>query len=163
MKKINLTTFLVCTSLWLFGQSNILRFEESKGSPKAQLSDISWIQGMWRGEALGGITEEIWSAPLGGAIMGSFRVVKDNKVTIYELETIVEQDETLLIRLKHFDGKLNGWEEKNVTVDFKLVKVTPDKVYFDGFTFERINKDAINTYVLINNEEVKFSFQRFEN
>lgn len=144
-----------------------MSYDSIAGSPKAKLEVIEWAAGHWRGEAFGGIVEEIWSPPLGGSMMGSFKLVNHGKVSFYELETIVEEDETLVLRLKHFDAQLNGWEEKNETIDFKLVKVTPNKVYFDGFTFERLSSDEINLYVVIHNNsgkesEVKFTYKRYQ-
>ncbi len=59
---------------------------------------------------------------------------------------------------------MKGWEEKDKTIDFKLVKVTSTKIYFDEFTIERISKSQMNIYVVIENngkrEEVKFSYTK---
>ncbi len=70
------------------------------------------------------------------------------------------------MRLKHFDSELKGWEEKDETVDFKLVKLTPDKVFFDGLTFERISDNEINVYVRFESEgansEGKFNYHRIK-
>ncbi|MEM7369721.1 MAG: DUF6265 family protein [Bacteroidota bacterium] len=143
---------------------NTLSWNESTGSPPAELTALSWIEGHWRGEAFGGIVEEIWSPALGGSMMGSFKLVNDGQVSFYELETIVEEQGTLILRLKHFHGNLKGWEEKDETVDFRLVKVTKDKVFFEGFTFERIGKNNINLYVVVGDEgkasEVTFAYTR---
>ena len=101
---------------------NVLQFDEAMGSPKADLKAVAWIAGHWRGEALGGVVEEIWSPPLAGSMMASFKLVVDDQVKFYELETIMQQDETLILKLKHFSSSLHGWEEKEETVDFKLVR-----------------------------------------
>lgn len=137
------------------GLSNTLELSEGVESPPATLADIDWIAGHWTGSALGGQVEEIWSPPLGGSMMGSFKLVQEEKVIFYEIITIAEIDDTLILRLKHFDSQLRGWEEKDETVDFKLVKVTPDKVFFDGLTFERINEQQINVYVIFENKGVR--------
>jgi len=143
---------------------NTLSYSDSIGSPAADLSAISWIQGAWRGEAFGGLTEEIWSEPLGGSMMATFKVVVDNKVQFYEIETITEENESLILRLKHFHPDLKGWEKKEVTVDFKLVKVTKDKVYFDGYTFEKVSDNEMNVYVIIGSgaekTETKFNYHK---
>ena len=60
-------------------QNNTLQLAEGEMSPRATLKDVSWIQGHWKGEAFGGITEEIWSPPLGDSMMFSFKLVADNK------------------------------------------------------------------------------------
>ncbi len=58
---------------------NTLSFQEGTTSPKASLTAISWMEGHWKGEAFGGITEEIWSPPLGGSMMFSFKLVIDGQ------------------------------------------------------------------------------------
>ena len=133
-------------------------------SPEASLKDVQWIQGRWMGEALGGQVEEIWSPPLGESMMGSFKLVQDDKVVFYEIMAISEVDQTLIMRLKHFDSDLKGWEEKEETVDFKLVAVEAGKVFFDGLTFEKVSDDEINVYVRFENDgslsEGKFNYHR---
>ncbi len=144
--------------------ANTISFKEGETSPKADLSAIEWVAGAWRGEAFGGITEEVWTPPLGGSMMCVFKLVVNEQVRFYEIVTISEENETLILRLKHFNADLTGWEEKNVTVDFKLVKVSDNKVFFDGFTFEKISEDEINIYVVVDNQgkrsEVKFNYHR---
>jgi hypothetical protein len=144
--------------------SNTMHLDESGESPNATLKSIDWLAGHWRGEAFGGITEEIWTPPLGGSMMCAFKLVVDDKVSFYEIVIISEIDNTLLLKLKHFHGNLKGWEEKDETVDFRLVKVTEGKVYFDGFTFEKISDSEINMYVIVGEEgkksEVKFNYKK---
>ena len=160
MKLINIISILLFPIL--LSSQNTLQLEGD--SPAASLNVISWIQGSWTGEAFGGIVEEVWTPPLGGSMMCAFKLVNDDKVSFYELVTITEENNTLMLRLKHFHGNLKGWEEKDVTIDFPLVKVEKDKVYFSGFTFEKISDDEINLYVLIGEDadmhEVKFNYKR---
>lgn len=144
---------------------DVIAFDAISQSPKATLTDVSWIAGHWQGEAFGGITEEIWSPPLGESMMFVFRLMHNNKVTFYEIGHIKETNGTLLLQLKHFHSNLKGWEEKDETVDFKLVKMEGNRIYFDNFTFEKINDTEINIYVLIeekdkSNEVVKFNYKR---
>ncbi len=145
---------------------NVKFYDEKLGSPSATLQDISWIQGHWRGPAFGGVSEEIWTPALGGSMMCAYKLAKDGEVQFYEIETISEENGSLILRLKHFNDDLKGWEEKDKTIDFRLVKVTPNKVYFDGYTYEKVSDDEINAYVVIDHDgekiEVKFSYQRFK-
>lgn len=152
-------------STFLCNGQNTLSFSENGTSPKASLQDVAWMEGHWKGEAFGGITEEIWSPPLGGSMMFVFKLVSDGKVNFYEVGHIQQIGETLLLQLKHFRGNLKGWEEKDDTVDFKLVKVEGNRVFFDGFTFEKISDDEVNLYVVISQDnntekEVKFNYKR---
>ncbi|WP_020526273.1 DUF6265 family protein [Flexithrix dorotheae] len=144
---------------------NTLSYDSTGVAPEGNLKDIAWIAGHWKGEAFGGITEEVWTSPLGGSMMGSFKLVVNNEVNFYEILTIAEEGNSLILRLKHFHGDLKGWEEKDETVDFPLVKMTSGKVYFDDFTFERISENEMNIYVVIGHkdgtaEEVKFAYKK---
>lgn len=143
---------------------NTVTLEPASESPNASLSDIAWIQGHWQGEAFGGIIEDVWTPPLGGSMMAAFKLVVDGEVQFYEIVTISEESNTLMLRLKHFHKDLKGWEEKDETVDFPLVKVSKDKVFFDGFTFERVNDNEMNVYVRIENRdgthEQRFNYKR---
>lgn len=145
---------------------NTYYYDSVTESPKATIEDIAWLAGHWQGEAFGGIVEELWSPPLGGTMMGAFKLVADEKVQFYELETISEEHETLILRLKHFGANLKGWEEKEETVDFELVLIMKNKIFFNGFTIEKISEDEINMYVLIdyegNKKEMKFAYKRMK-
>ena len=153
MKPILSTIIVILLFTLNLKSQHILSLQSGHQSPLATIDEVSWIAGHWRGEAMGGVTEEIWSPPLGNAMMGSFRLIKFNKVSFYELEAISEENESLILRLKHFHGNMKGWEEKDVTVDFPLVKLEKNMAYFDGMTFEKVSKTELNVYVLVGNEE----------
>jgi hypothetical protein len=143
---------------------NTLSLTEGQVSPKASINEVAWIAGHWQGEAFGGITEEIWSPPMGNAMMCVFRLVNDDITSFYEIETITEEEETLILRLKHFHADLKGWEEKDETVDFPLVKLETNKAYFDGMTFDKISETEMHVYVVIAEDdgtrnEMKFVYQ----
>ncbi len=157
-----LSLALLVISLTAFSQKTIALGD--KTSPQATLSNVAWITGSWEGEAFGGQVQEVWAPPLGDSMMCAFKLVVDGKVEFYELCQIREESGSLVLRLKHFNGDLKGWEEKDETVDFKIVKVEKDIVYFDGFTVERVSKDKINMHVMIGEageeSEVTFNYSR---
>lgn len=164
MKKISLSFLLVLFSYSGLAQ-NTMRLG-TNNPPKASLSEVAWIQGHWRGEAFGGITEEIWSPPLGDSMMGSFKLVTNGKTTFYEICQITSEEGSLILRLKHFNNDLTGWEEKNEREEFRLVKIEKDAAYFDGFTVKRISDNEIRMYVVISddgsNNEVEFKYYRYQ-
>ena len=158
---------LVCFNVLAEGKfPNLMFLDDTQQSPRADLTAVNWLSGHWRGEAFGGLIEEIWTPALGTSMMGAFKLVVEGQVQFYEIETISQVNDTLMFRLKHFNKDLTGWEEKDKTVDFKLVKVTDNKVYFNGLTLERINDNEINIYVAIEQEgnttEEKFNYKRVE-
>ncbi|MCF6361739.1 MAG: DUF6265 family protein [Cyclobacteriaceae bacterium] len=167
--RVTLSFMAIMVASQLYSQSfeNTLTYDSLKGSPKASIHDFSWIAGHWKGEAMGGIIEEIWTPPLAGAMMGVFKLVDGNTVVFYEIETLTEEEGSVILRLKHFGAKLKGWEEKDDTIDFKLVKLAKNKAYFDGLTFELVNENELAIYVVIeeNNtsEEMGFHYTRVKN
>jgi hypothetical protein len=121
-------------------------------SPPATLDAMRWLAGRWVGKALGGTSEEIWSAPNAGSMMGMYRLIKDGKPVFYELLTIVEENGSLLLRLKHFNPDLKGWEEKDKTVDFPLVAVRDGAVHFEGMSFHP-RGDTMTVYLAIRTKD----------
>ena len=155
---------LFFASTFLSYAQNTTLLKNGETSPKAKLSQISWMEGHWKGEAFGGITEEIWSPALGNSMMFSFKLVIDGQVNFYELGHIRQLDETLVFELKHFTNDLKGWEEKEEVQTFKLVKIVGNRVYFEGFTFEKVTENEINIYGLIHEDdkekEIKFNYKK---
>lgn len=143
-----------------------IRRQEGEGVPRtARIADVAWIAGHWQGEAFGGLAEEMWSPPFGGSMMGMYKMVKDGAVVFYEFLTIVEEGDSLLLRLKHFDAGLKGWEEKDMSIEFPLVACTANEAFFDGLTFRLADKDSLEAYVLLKHkdgglEEVGFQYRR---
>jgi hypothetical protein len=135
-------------------------------SPPATIADMAWLAGHWTGNALGGVSEEIWSPPRAGAMMGMYRLVKDGKPVFYELLTIVEHQGSLMLRLKHFNADLTGWEEKTKTVDFPLVATGKGAVHFEGMSFHPKGDKELTVYLAIGDRggstprEEAFSYTR---
>ena len=161
---------LLILGLLSFGQaaqspaSNTMRLEAGAPRPPATIADIGWLTGTWAGEGLGGTFDEVWSAPAGGAMMGHFRLVKNGKPVFYELLTVLEQEGSLEMRLKHANPDMTGWEEKNDFVTFKLMKLDATGAYFSGFTLKRIDADTLEGYLALRANgvlrEEKFTFRR---
>jgi hypothetical protein len=169
MNKVLLLACMITVSIAGVGQeketTNTLKLTGNT-RPKATIEDIAWLAGHWRGKALGGVTEEIWSPPLANSMMGSYRLIKnDTLIVFYEIVTITEDGPSLTLKLKHFNKDLTGWEEKNVVREFKLVKKEKNKLWFEGMTFELIDDNNFQVYLAIkmkNGEVIEeiFSYQK---
>ncbi|MCC6131394.1 MAG: hypothetical protein IT186_15860 [Acidobacteria bacterium] len=105
--------------------------------PRATLTDVGLLIGHWRGEFLGGAAELVWLPPAGGAMVGVFRLLRRDEVVFYELLTAVEADGGVSLRLKHFHPDMKGWEERDDTVSFRLIRTDPDAVWFEGLSYRR--------------------------
>lgn len=133
---------------------NTIRLKADAARPHASVDTMAWLAGgTWKGDGFGGVTEEAWSAPAAGAMIGTFRSLKPAgtgyAVSFYQFLSFIEQNGSLVLRLKHFNADLTGWEEKDGFVTFRLAKVTPDAVYFDGLTFRREGRDAMTLFLAL--------------
>ncbi|HVT13126.1 MAG TPA: DUF6265 family protein [Fimbriimonadaceae bacterium] len=90
---------------------------------KARCEDVAWFEGHWSGERNGEPVEEYWSAPAAASMMGMFRWIRDGAVRFFEILTVEESGEGLVLRVKHFHPGLKGWEEKDESAEFDLVDV----------------------------------------
>lgn len=176
-----ITSVLISTLLLLavlssaqrsFAQSqntpHTLSLDRPENMPAATIDDMAWIAGHFQGEALGGSFEEVWAPPFGGAMMGMFKVFRDGAVVFYELLTIVEESNSLNLRLRHFNADLTGWEEKDESQSFPLVELTQNAAFFDGITFRRLDQNTIRVFVAVEQsdgetEELEFEYHRLQN
>ncbi|MEC8554174.1 MAG: DUF6265 family protein [Planctomycetota bacterium] len=101
------------TLTFILSLAPVLQAQEAGDKPEEPLKKCAWIAGIWSGEAFGGQFEETWNRPSGSSMMGMFKIVREGRVAFYELLTIVAKDDSHVLRLKHFDGSLKGWEEKD--------------------------------------------------
>jgi hypothetical protein len=133
-------------------------------SPSIQ--DLSWIAGHWEGNLWEGKVEEIWSPADGDSMMGMFRYVKDGKIKLYEFMSIEQGTHRPVLRLKHFNPGLIGWEEKNESLIFNPVDYGKNEVSFmrddksTKITYRR-NPDGTLLVVLEREKEGKKEREEF--
>ena len=129
--------------------------KDASSAPTAKISDVAFLAGHWIGEGLGACAEEIMAPPAGGQIMGMFRQMKpDGGLMFYEFYTIAEEGGSLILKIKHFNPDLTGWEEKAETVNFPLVAIEGTTAYFDGLTFSRQGRNGFASAVMIEDQGI---------
>lgn len=157
MKTIYTLVLIVAFSLTVAAQvkntENTVKLADGQTSAKATIADISWLAGAWSGTGLGGISEEVWSKANNGVMVGTYRLIIDNKPIFYEMMWMMEREGSLVLRLKHFSPELVGWEEKDKTVDFKFVDRVGDRMRFSGLTFEKIGDKKLNIYLALRQKD----------
>lgn len=143
--------FALTTCLPAWSQSKLtehtLKLDESATSPPAQLSDLDWLVGYRQGTAFGGRCEVCWLPSFGPSMTGTFKLIQDNEISFYEILTISESGDSLTLKLKHFDSELKGWEEKDEFLTFRLVKITPEAVFFNGLTYMKREDGSLDAFV----------------
>ena len=133
---------------------HVFQLDDPENQPKATISQMAWLAGSWVGEGLGGHVEETWNAPSGGTMIGSFKLVHIDEPSIYEIELIVEEEESLVWKVKHFNRDFSAWEEKADFVSFALVKIEEGAAYFDGLTVMKDGEDGLKVFLTISREGV---------
>jgi len=123
-----------------------------EGAPPAEgrIEQLEWLAGYWVGEGLGGKAVEMVAPAHGGQIMAVFRHDNaDGSPHFYEFYTFAEVGNSLTLRIKHFTPDMIAWETKEEYVEFPLVAVEEDAVYFDGLTFALTGEDEMGSAVII--------------
>ncbi len=144
---------------------NTLTLSEGETGQPASIEDVSFLLGHWQGEGMGGFNEEVWGQPLGGSMVGFFRHLQSGEPSFSELMQISEGDNTLALRLKHFNPDLTGWETQDEVVTFPLVRIEPgEAAYFRGLTYRLVSEDQLMIYLALHNrdgvQEVSFELHR---
>jgi hypothetical protein len=93
-------------------------------------ADLGWLSGNWRGQLADNIIEEVWSGPEAGTLVGMFRWIQGDRVRFYELLVVESGERGLVLRIKHFNPGLKGWEEKDEAVNFDLVALAGQEATF---------------------------------
>ncbi len=113
--------------------------------PEASISDMAWLAGQWRGTGIENATAyESWLPANGGTMVGTF--VQENAeggIMFTEHLYLMEEEGSLVLRLKHFTADLTGWEEKDDTTSFRLVAMEPGAAFFHGLTLRKDGEDGL--------------------
>ena len=137
-KRLTVTTLALVLAAGLFGYGRTCPSADGAMSdpaaapPSAKLAPLAFISGLWRTDFGGDQLEEYWSPPAGDSMMGVFRWMKGGRVWMNELLTIVDEGDQVVFRLKHFDAKMVGWEEKAECLTLKLVRSSAEEAVFEG-------------------------------
>ncbi len=120
------------------------------------IANLSWLAGNWQGKRDGQLVEEVWSAPSGKCMMGMFRWMHEDQPRLYEFLTLEEEDQEIVMRLKHFYAGLRGWEEKNESFLFVLVSQSDREAVFYKvgvpsnlwMVYQRISDENLKTFFI---------------
>jgi predicted enzyme related to lactoylglutathione lyase len=130
----------------------------------APLDDLAWMAGTWRGVQGAHTVEEHWSEPVGDSMVGSFRMVAKDQPVFYELIVIELEGDTPVMRLKHFDPGLSGWEKRKQALSFTLQERGEDHALFvdeehgkslryartgDALTIELVHEEGTSHFELV--------------
>lgn len=94
------------------------------------LETLAFLSGRWVSEKPTEMQEESWSPVSGDSMIGSFRIVQDSSPIFYEFWVVEMDEHRPVLKLKHFNAGLAGWEEKNASTKMPLVSNAEDDAVF---------------------------------
>ena len=132
---------------------------------------LNWFTGNWKGVEGESQIEEYWSPSGGGTLMAMFRWIKNHVVWFYEFITIEQENEHIMMRIKHFYPKMQGWEERDNSSDFLLVQLQGQEAVFSNISkpdqwlvYRLENEEKLVSYFWNDNEPLDaddvFTFSR---
>lgn len=90
---------------------------------KTTLDDLAWLSGCWENNRSGRISEERWTKPKGGMMLGTGQTLKDGKTSEFEFMRIHEDKGEIF-----FTAKPSGQPEAS----FKLISYAGGKAVFEN-------------------------------
>lgn len=95
------------------------------------LSDVAFMKGHWLGTFNGGPIEAFWAAPAGDNLTGFMRMMKDNKVTMYEMLVFEQTEQGPIVLVKHFKPGLVAMEEKEISDRYRFIEAKKNQALFE--------------------------------
>lgn len=93
-------------------------FAQGSGS----ISDVRFIEGSWKAAWGDRSIDAVWSSPAGENIVGYVRVMKDNKVVLYEMFAFEQTPQGLVALVRHFGPGLVAREEKETPNHYSFME-----------------------------------------
>jgi len=94
------------------------------------LKSLSFLSGRWVSDSHGEVQEELWTPVTGDSITGSFRILKQGSPVFYEFWAVEVNDNQPVLKLKHFNADLVGWEDKASSTNMPLMTVEENDAVF---------------------------------
>lgn len=146
MKIHHFILLFLCTLCFAANAQEVKRLQDGQSPGKGNLTQVTWLEGLWGGPGLGGECEEVWLPARDGKMMGTFRFFNNDKLVFSELFYLVEEEESLTLKLKHFSAGLTAWEDKDEWVEFRLIEIKDQTIWLDGLTMKR-DGDRLTVWV----------------
>jgi uncharacterized protein YecT (DUF1311 family) len=136
-------------------------------SPPATVYQMWWLEGLWQGEGIEGApATESWLPPTGTTMVGTFvQQTTEGNILFSEHMYLAEEGDSLVLKLKHFNPDLTGWEDKAGMVTFRLLSLDFCAAYFSGLTIRCDGNDKLVVAVRMKSDtpepkELLFRFDR---
>lgn len=89
---------------------------QAAANSAATLDSLAWLDGRWRGDWGPRVAEQVWLPSSAGLMVGTFRLVEDDKPLLIELFALLQTPDGIEFRFRHFTQELAPWEKGESTV-----------------------------------------------
>jgi hypothetical protein len=114
----------VCGSVFMAAMgSSPSDAQTPRKAARADIEDIGWLSGAWKGGSGRVSFEELWIPAAGGAMLAVSRTLEGDRMVAFEFLRIVERDGGLV-----YIAQPNG----GPPTEFVLTKLTKDSVVFEN-------------------------------
>ena len=103
---------------------------DGQQAQNAPLKPLAFLSGRWISEKPAEVQEETWSPVSGNSMIGSFRILRSGRPIFYEFWVMEVEENRPVLKLKHFNAGLAGWEEKNDSTKLPLASVSNGDAVF---------------------------------
>ena len=142
---------LLCSGSWATSAEEEAPNKAPTGDTK--IEDFRWLAGYWRGEGLGGVCEEIWSEPLGGSMIGIFRLLRDGEPVFSEHMRLGPDAQGFALKVKHFTPEFVAWEDREDAVRFPLDELRPREAVFGGLRLRGTDEGDLEVTLRLKNKD----------
>lgn len=115
-------------------------------------SDLSWLEGCWQGDGLGGEVTECWMTTPDGYGTGMFQLVVDDQLVFTEYFQLADFGSGRELRLNHFDREMATWEDPGTHTIFPFIEASSTRLAFEGMTYELTAPDRLRVEVVLDND-----------
>ncbi len=165
MKNTLLSILFILVSLFYSQAQEVILQEKGFEAAGAEIADLSWMVGYWKGPGLNGECDELWMPAQDNSMIGVFRYSEKGKLIFTEYMAIEEEKRKINLKVKHFSANFSPWEEKDHWVNFPLIKIEGQTAYFNGLTIQRSGDKMTIKLVMEHNgaySVTTFEYDRFE-
>lgn len=138
---------LFCLCLW-----TMLPQAFAQTQVKGSISDVRFIEGSWKAVWGDRSIDAVWSAPAGENLVGYVRIMRDNKVVLYELFAFEQTEQGFAALVRHFNPGLIAREEKETPDRYNFMEAGNGWAMFEkqgGATRVRYEKRSNNGFAIV--------------
>jgi hypothetical protein len=105
--------------------------------PRTSIDPLRWLAGEWQGDGPTGRIEVFWLPPTAGTMAAAVRRIREGRTVGYAIAVLAEEDGSVVLRVKRFDGRLAGRESQDAPPPRKLLSISDQEVAFEGVRLRR--------------------------